>query len=152
MVYRGFIVWGGGIVLVLGLFLIFVAAGWPGTPNSCIPPKALNLPAPPANASPAVRLHYENTTVNESTCYCEAFWVPDVKSTTGGIRQPVNTWFNLYSIFTSFIVAVWVCRDRRRGLGSTPIQTHAWLPDLYIFVVLFLGLGSMWFHGALKEW
>ena len=27
---RGFIVWGGSIVIVLGLFLIFVTAGWPG--------------------------------------------------------------------------------------------------------------------------
>jgi hypothetical protein len=34
--YRGFIVLGIGIVLVLLPFLIFVAAGWPGSPDSCI--------------------------------------------------------------------------------------------------------------------
>jgi hypothetical protein len=148
---RGFIVWGSGIIVVLGLFLIFVADGWPGNPNSCIPEKALNLPVPPPNAT-AARRQYVDTTVKESNCYCEEFWVPDVKTGASGVRQPVNTWFNLYAIFTSLIVAVWVHRDRKRDLGTTPIQTHLWLPDLYIFVVLFLGLGSMWFHGALKEW
>ena len=26
------------------------------------------------------------------------------------------------------------------------------IPDVYVFVVLFLGLGSMWFHGSLTGW
>jgi hypothetical protein len=64
----------------------------------------------------------------------------------------VNTWFNLYSILTSLAVALFVYFDRNNSSGGTPIRSHPWLPDLYIFVVLFLGLGSMWFHGALKEW
>ena len=36
--YRGFWVWGIGITAILGVFLIFVLAGWPGEANSCINP------------------------------------------------------------------------------------------------------------------
>jgi hypothetical protein len=152
MAYRGFIVWGGSAVVILGLFLGFVVGGWPGTANSCIPPTALALPVPSPHASAAVQLQYQDKTVNQSTCYCEAFWLPDVVSGASGVRQPVNTWFNLYAIGTSFVVALFVFFDRDKSSGGTAIRSHAWLPDLYIFVVLFLGLGSMWFHGALKEW
>ena len=51
---RGFIVWGAGLVVVLGLFLYFVAAGWPGAPNHCI---------------------YDTP----HSCYCEAFDPVDVE-------------------------------------------------------------------------
>jgi len=127
-VYRGFIVWGAGIVLVLGSFLIFVAAGWPGAVNSCVKSKTVD------------------------NCYCEAFSHAQAISGAPGVRQPVNTWFNLYSIFTSLLVAVFVYLDRRDGDSSNPIRSDSWLPDLYIFAVQFLGLGSMWFHGSIKQW
>lgn len=124
---RGFIVWGAGIVLVLGVFLIFVAAGWPGAPNDCI------------NSTP-------------DTCFCEAFNRADVLSGAPGVRQPVNTWFNLYSIATSLLIAVVVFTDRKSGSAPNAIRSRSWIPDLYIFAVLFLGLGSMWFHASIKEW
>jgi hypothetical protein len=128
-IYRGFIVWGAGIVLVLGAFLIFVAAGWPGAENSCVHDKPNN------------------------SCYCEAFNLNDVVKGAPGVRQQVNTWFNLYSIFTSFLVALFVYLDRKSGDSSNLIRrSDSLIPDLYIFAVLFLGLGSMWFHGSLKEW
>jgi len=151
-IYRSFIIWGGFTVLILGVFLGFVLGGWPGTPNSCIPKEALALPVPSDHASAAARLQYQDKTVNQSTCYCEAFWLPDVVAGKPGVRQPVNTWFNLYSIVTSFLVTLFVYLDRKNSSGGTPIRSHAWLPDLYVFVVLFLGLGSMWFHGALQGW
>src|ERR1051325_9165824 len=103
MVYRGFIVWGGGIVLVLGLFLIFVAAGWPGDINTC---------------------------VRDNSCYCEAFDVHEAMSNTGGVRQPVNTWFNLYSVLTSLLVAIVVWVDRKDGGGRNPIRSNSLIPDL----------------------
>lgn len=128
--FRGFIVWGAGIFVVLGLFLIFVAAGWPGDPNSCI---------------------YDTP----DTCFCEAFDSVEVEQGAPGVRQQVNTWFNLYSIITSFIVALFVWFDRkafRSGGAPNLIRSNTGVPDLYIFAVLFLGLGSMWFHGSLTEW
>jgi len=126
-VYRGFIVWGAGIVVVLGSFLIFVAAGWPGDHNSCM------------NDRP-------------NSCYCEAFNAAEANSHVGGVRQPVNTWFNLYSILTSLLVAIVGYVDRKNGGGSNPIRSDSWLPDIYIFAVQFLGLGSMWFHASMKDW
>jgi hypothetical protein len=59
--YRGFVVWGIGIVLLLTTFLIFVLVGWPGVPNSCI----FDRP---------------------NSCYCEAFNQADVVSGMGGKR------------------------------------------------------------------
>jgi len=126
--YRGFIVWGAGIVLVLGAFLIFVAAGWPGAENNCVHDKP-------------------------NSCYCEAFNSSDVVKGAPGVRQPVNTWFNLYSIVTSLVIALVVYSDRKSGDSTNLIRrSDSLVPDLYIFAVLFLGLGSMWFHGSLKEW
>jgi hypothetical protein len=131
--YRGFWVWGIGTVAVLLPFLIFVAAGWPGDVNGCTKATTYHPPQP-------------------NTCYCEAFDKKAAEGHGGGVRQPVNTWFNLYSILKSFLVALFVYFDRDAGGGSSPIRTDSLYPDIYIFAVLFLGLGSMWFHGSLKNW
>ena len=32
------------------------------------------------------------------------------------------------------------------------MKSSSYVPDLYIFCVLFLGLGSMWFHASLTQW
>ena len=34
--YRGFVVWDVSIFVLMGVFLLFVAIGWPGAPNSCL--------------------------------------------------------------------------------------------------------------------
>lgn len=129
-VYRALLVWAAGIAVVLGLFLVFVAIGWPGQANGCI----FDTP---------------------NTCYCEAFDVGEVLSGSPGVRQPVNTWSNLYAIVTAFIVALVVTLDRK-VIGTTPppnlMQSTTAVPDLYVFAVLFLGLGSMWYHGSLTTW
>lgn len=116
--------------MVLGLFLYFVLSGWPGTPNHCV---------------------YETP----HGCYCEAFELADVEAGAPGTRQPVNTWFNLYSLITAMIVAVSVYRDRKKLGFTTPtnvMRSNSPIVDLYIFAVLFLGLGSMWYHGSLTVW
>jgi hypothetical protein len=127
--YRGFIVLGGGIVVVLGLFFLFMALGWPGGgPDQC-------------------------TQHTPNTCYCEAYNYAQVAQHTPGVRQKVNTWFNLYSIATALLVAIFICIDRDRfgeGGSTNLIRSNSFEPDLYIFAVLFLGLGSMWFHAALR--
>ncbi len=107
--YRGFIVLGVGVVLVLLPFLIFVAAGWPGRSR---------------------RLHGHHP----NTCFCEAFNPGDVIGHASGVRQPVNTWFNLYSILTAALVALVIYLDRRDGRAartscvptiSSPISTSS---------------------------
>lgn len=127
---RGFAVWGVAILFILGAFLTFVTKGWPGTPSQCI----LTTP---------------------DTCFCEAFNLADVQAGAPGVRQKVNTWSNLYAIITSFIVALVVFYDRGKFSGvQAPnlLRSATYVPDLYIFAVLFLGLGSMWFHGSLVTW
>jgi len=130
LLYRSPVVWTLGIVFVLGLFMIFVTVGWTGLPDSCV----LDTP---------------------DTCYCEAFDAAKVLAGAPGVRQPVNTWSNLYAILTSLLVAIFVYADRK-ALGSAPppncMRSKSAVPDLYVFAVLFLGLGSMWFHGSLTWW
>lgn len=132
---RGWLVWAGGIFLVLGLFLVFMAAGWPGAPDSCLHVVGGVL-------TPDDKGHLDQ-------CYCESYDFSKVLANAGGVRQPVNTWFNLYSIITSFIVALFVYLDRVAGRTENVIRTMNPIADVYIFAVLFLGLGSMWFHASL---
>ncbi|HEX8368935.1 MAG TPA: hypothetical protein VF604_10375 [Pyrinomonadaceae bacterium] len=134
--YRGFFVWILGTFFILFAFLIFRDLGWGGKPDECIDAKPHN------------------------GCYCEEFKKDDVIKDKPGVRQPVNTWSNLYAIITSFIVAYFVYTDRKKytnehsAADTAPniIGSSSWKADLYIFAVLFLGLGSMWFHASLKEW
>lgn len=128
--YRGFIVLATSLTIVLGTFLYFVFTGWPGEPSTCV---------------------YETP----DTCYCEAFELAEVEAGAPGVRQPVNTWFNLYALLTAFVVAYFIYRDRSKLGGSEKpnlFYSFSFIPDLYIFAVLFLGLGSMWFHGSLTKW
>jgi hypothetical protein len=130
-------VWAISSVVVMGAFLIFVAAGWPGAPDPCV-----------------------RDTPN--SCYCEAFEASAVYARTAsgdlvgvtrpGVRQKANTWFNLYALGTSLIVALTVAADRKRAPAANVMRSRSPIPDVYVFAVLFLGLGSMWFHASIKRW
>lgn len=127
MPYRSFIVWGAGTAAVMIPFLLFVALGWPGAPDSCV------YDDPPS-------------------CYCEKFELADVLAHKPGVRQPGNTWFNLYAVLTSGLVALVLFLDRRSGDARNVMRSANPIADLYVFAVLFLGLGSMWFHASIVQW
>ncbi len=121
---RAALVWLIGTIILLASFLLLVTIGWPGEPDSC-------------------------TADSPNTCYCEAYDLADVETNKPGVRQPANTWFNLYSIFSSAIILVFLSKDRRIFKGRAApnlMRSDSWIPDIYLFAVLFLGLGSMWFH------
>jgi hypothetical protein len=139
MVGRGFIVWGAGIVGVLGLFLIFMAAGWPGGPDGC------------TNVDSAGHLLPGVMKGASNTCYCESYNIKDVLQHASGVRQHGNTWFNLYAIITSLIVCSVLTYDRAQGTSTNPMRSLDVASDVYVFAVLFLGLGSMWFHASLSS-
>jgi hypothetical protein len=128
--YRGFWALGLGVIFVLAPFLIFVATGWPGRPADCV--------------------------FQESdSCYCEHFERLDVLQHAAGVRQRVNTWSNLYSLVSASLLAFCVYADRKRsepGVAPNLMRSGTLMPDLYIFVVLLRGLGSMWFHASLTHW
>lgn len=74
-------------------------------------------------------------------CYCEAF--------TGGlIAQPVNTISNV-----AFLgVGMWVLRFASRRRADNALARSPLLVGLYAGIAIFLGLGSILFHGAMTEW
>lgn len=121
---RSLMVWGLSLIVILGAFLFFAyAIGWPTTPDRCV----------------------------SHGCYCEHFVLADVLAGAKGVRQPVNSWSNLYAIGTSLFVAWQMARDRRRPVAFNVISSASPIADLYVFVVLFLGLGSMWMHGSIAR-
>lgn len=125
------LIWGGGFsVLVLGAFLLFVAFGWPGDVNNCV-------------ISP------DGT---ENTCYCEKFDVADIGKP--GVRQPFNTWSNLYSLVSGLVLGLVIWSRRKNGLATTDNRMNSthFYPITYLLLVIFLGLGSMWFHASIVEW
>jgi hypothetical protein len=136
--YRGFVVWDVSIFVIMGVFLLFVAIGWPGIPNSCF------------NYDPDTHALFLKDGVYDQ-CYCECYNFAKVLSHAPGVRQKINSWFNLYSLITSFIVALYVYLDRVDKNFGPVIRSNSAIADLYIFAVLFLGLGSMWFHASLTE-
>jgi hypothetical protein len=129
---REFTVAAGFSAAVLSIFMIFVAAGWPGTQNSCV-----------TDTDGGKRAN---------SCYCETFVTGDIGKP--GVRQPFNTWSNLYALLTGGWLAFRVYCYRRRGLPalSNRMRSTEFYPLIYIPVVIFLGLGSMWFHASLTQW
>ena len=126
-VYRPWIIYVVGTVLMLGeiLFLAY-GTGWPATPDACL-------------------------TIPDGDCYCEAFSRADVAAGAKGVRQPVNTWSNLYALFTGAFVAWRLMRDRKDGNPVNVMRSNSPIADAAVFVVLFLGLGSMWFHASMSS-
>jgi hypothetical protein len=131
----------GFFVLIMVPFLCFVAVGWPGHWDRCL----------------------DNDTVKPSlkgnTCYCEPFQLKDVVHNEPGVRQPFNTWSNLYVLATIPILVYFVWRQRRdREESRRPVtdsnrfRIFNFYPIFYIQVAAFLGLGSMWFHASIVGW
>jgi hypothetical protein len=127
ILYRSFIVLGVSSVVILSVFFAFVGAGWPGAPDDCI---------------------------KDDSCFCESYNVTDVLNNAAGVRQPANTFSNFYAFATSGFVAFVIYKDRKTMHQSSNLMrgSHSWVADLYVFCVLHLGLGSMFFHGSLTQW
>lgn len=124
-IYRPWIIYVVGSFLLLGeiLFLAYVT-GWPATPDVCL---------------------------LGGDCYCEYFDPRDAQTGAKGIRQPVNTWSNLYALFTAAFVAWRIMRDRAEGTAYNVMRSNSSIADAAVFAVLFLGLGSMWFHASMSS-
>lgn len=121
-VLRPWIVWISAALFLMGLFLLFAFdIGWPITRDSC---------------------------VDKNLCYCEWFDKTLVDSGAKGVRQPVNTWSNLYVFLTVPFIAFMISRDRHRGVSNNEMQSTGVFPEVYTVVALFLGLGSMWLHAS----
>jgi hypothetical protein len=126
-VYRPWLVYGLGTAVVLGqiLFLAY-GTGWPATPDTCL-------------------------TLADGNCYCEFVDRAKVLAGAKGIRQPTNTWSNLYALFTAAWVACRMMRDRKEGSAINTMRSNSSIADAGVFAVLFLGLGSMWFHASISS-
>lgn len=149
---RGFFVWGGGLLLVLVPFFLLVALGWPTSPDSCT-----NINRDGVQVIPFIEGTRDPDVDHPDTCYCEAFKVEDVNAGKPGIRQMTNTTSNFYAILTSLGLVFWIRCDRKKVLNgeaelkNTFWNPDSWIPEVYVFAVLFLGLGSMFLHASLSS-
>ena len=106
------------------LFSVFAFAGWPGPADSCVG----DLP---------------------NSCFCEVFAPPGLLQ----IKQPVNTFTNFSYIIVGLLI-LWALGDARAA-GTTsgnPMRGPTALSVTYGALTIFLGPGSMLFHGSLTEW
>ncbi len=148
---RGFVVWGVGLFAIMIPFLIFVSVGWPAHPDRCTNIEN-HVQTPQTMMVDGVKVPDPK---HPDTCYCEAFDPVQVDTGAKGIRQPVNTLSNLYAVGSSLVVAFFIYYDRKKAKmwGVSRNLFHdpdSWVADVYIFAMLFLGLGSMWFHASLS--
>jgi len=116
------------------LFAIFAVAGFPGDEyDSCFY---------------TVDQHGKQVPSKLDTCWCESF-------NRGNIKEPSNTWSNLGFVLAGLMILWRTGRDRttgaqRRNRFVSP--KDKFYPTLYGNIVLFMGPGSMLYHGSLKFW
>ncbi|KQY92464.1 hypothetical protein ASD21_13770 [Caulobacter sp. Root1455] len=140
---KGFVAWGVCLVVLMVPFLIFVSVGWPANPDDCTNIVNHVQVVPLVDGVPDVD--------HPDSCYCEAFDPAQVDTGAAGIRQPVNTLSNLYAIASSLVLVFLIRRDRESGVVKNVFYyTESWVPEVWVFAVMFLGLGSMWFHASLS--
>jgi len=96
-------------------------------------------------------------------CYCENIARSDAtaaatlipQSRRALIKQPMNTWSNLGFVLTGLAMLWWIGWERATGhhsaLASRMTRT-AFYPGAFGFMTIFMGPGSMFFHGSLKQW
>jgi len=115
-----------GAAILLAVFGIFTVTGFPGEPDECV-------------------------TEPDGNCYCEAYVSPEVDNT--GVKQPSNTWSALAPILFGVIILYWADQERfRRAVGNNPMTTGSFYSIFFGALVIFLGPGSMFFHGSLTRW
>jgi hypothetical protein len=145
---RGFFVWSGGALLILIPFFLLAILGWPAHPDSCT-----NINA----QGQQVAKYVDGVRQPPDSCYCEHFEVQDVADGKPGIRQKINTYSNFYALFTSLGLVFLIRCDRKKVLEegaeikNTFWRSDSWIPELYVFAALFLGLGSMFLHASLSS-
>jgi hypothetical protein len=115
--------WGlAGFAVLLIIFFALAALGWPGNPDSCL----ADVP---------------------NTCWCEAIHTGEL------VKQPTNTWSNLGFVVAGLLILWQVGRDRDQPpVLSNPMTTSTAYAVALGAVVLFLGPGSMFFHGSITDW
>lgn len=116
-------VWGLiGFAAVMLLYFILAALGWPGDPDSC--------------------------TLPGGNCYCEAY--PPLGSAIA--MQPINTWSGLAAVIAGLIILAIADGDRGTTTAANPMASGRFYALIYGGLVVFLGPGSMFFHGSLTHY
>ncbi len=111
-----------GLAVVMGAFFVFALLRWPGAWDE----------ETADGAKPSVygeRVHYDAI-----------------------IRQPYNTWSNLFAVALGLIVLVWLCGASPGRKPANPMLTATLYSALYAYALMFLGPGSMFFHASMKKW
>lgn len=123
----------GFTVLVLVPFFLFVGLGWPDSADidGCVTDTADGDRA--------------------NSCYCEPFDETEIRK-AGVVHQPFNTFSNFY-VFITVPFLIWrMAKTRNWPSAETSknlmVSTNRF-PLLYLCIVIFLGLGSMWLHAFL---
>jgi hypothetical protein len=123
-IFRRAWVWGLiGFAAIMAVYLVFALLGFPGDSDTC--------------------------TFRGGNCYCEAFPRADEFTLA---KQPINTLSALFPVIAGLII-LWIA-DTDRAATTTapnPMAAGRFHALLYGGLVVFLGPGSMFFHGTLTH-
>lgn len=72
-------------------------------------------------------------------CWCEAARVG------AWILEPVNTWTNLVFVFAGILFFL---KAKKLTTGTNPLTSDSLFPKLYGFAMIFVGLGSFFYHAS----
>jgi len=109
-------------LIAIALLLVMGHIGWQGRPNGCI-----------------AQNEYHCEFINENAI----------------IKQPINTWSNLAYVFAGYIILFWdKAREKSppRSLSSERPAIRGMPTVLYGFLVITIGLTSMFFHASMTSW
>ena len=70
------------------------------------------------------------------------------------IKQPMNTWSNIGFVLAGLAMLWWIGWERATGSASglaNRMTRTAYYPAAFGFMTIFMGPGSMFFHGSLKQ-
>nr|MDO8112555.1 ceramidase domain-containing protein [Candidatus Sigynarchaeota archaeon] len=113
----------GFTIASLAAFFILAGLGWPGEIHFC---------------------------VADNHCYCEIIQWSAIA------RQPVNTWSNLGCVVVGLVVLWRVDKapvsDSIIKATSNPLREKSAESALYGFLVIFIGIGSIFFHGGMTNY
>ncbi len=106
----------------LAAFSLMTIIGFPGVPDDCV-------------------------TDTEGNCYCEAYTSPAVEPT--GLKQPASSLSALTPIVFGAAILFWLDHARPNPTNSMTFRSSYSM--VYGFLVIFLGIGSLYFHGSLTR-
>ncbi len=122
--YWGLWVGAGIFMITMVVFAIMATAGWPGGADDCLVVAG---------------------GIERDNCYCE-------RLRPGWVKQPASTWSDLAFVIAGLSMLAIAGTENRGTAGRNPMVNGSWMANLFGWIIIFMGPGSMYFHASFTDW